>query len=52
MSSTRFEVVLARYVHLLVSPCVNASNAACGWVMAMEEKRSSSDTQVVTICCT
>ena len=52
MSSAMFEVVLARYVHLLVSPCVNTANAACGWVMAMEERRSSSDTQVVTFCCT
>ena len=55
MSSTMFGVVLARYVHLLVSPCVNATNAAntaCGWEMAMEERRSNSDTQVVTFCCT
>ena len=52
MSSAMFGVVLARYVHLLVSPCANAANAACGWVMATEERRSSSDTQVVTFCCT
>ena len=31
MSSAMFGVVLARYVHLLVSPCVNAANAAKLW---------------------
>ena len=52
MRFAMFGVVLARYVHLLVRPCVKAAKAACGWVMAIDERRSSSSTQVVTFCCT
>ena len=28
-------VVRLRYVHLLISPCVRAAKAACGWVLAI-----------------
>ena len=36
-----FGVVLTRNVHLLVRQWVKAANAACGWVMATDERRSS-----------